>query len=46
MVPTNGTTFYDLSGLPEVQDLDPNTIKMASMMTNVFEDSDTNFAFG
>jgi hypothetical protein len=45
VVPTNGTTFYDLSDLPQVSDLDPRTIKMASLITNVFEDGDSNFAY-
>lgn len=45
IVPTNGTTFYDLSDLPSVDSLDPHTVKMASMITNVFEDGDPNFSF-
>jgi hypothetical protein len=43
--PTNGTTFYDLSGLPNVSEIAYNTITMSSLITNVFEDSDPNFAF-
>ncbi|KAI7899948.1 lysozyme-like domain-containing protein [Cokeromyces recurvatus] len=45
IVSTNGTTFYDQSDLPEVKSLDSRLIKMASMITNVFEDGDTNFAY-
>lgn len=43
--PLNGTTFYDLSDLPMVESIDDNTRKMASMITNVFEDGDPYFAF-
>ncbi|KAG0164682.1 hypothetical protein DFQ28_009972 [Apophysomyces sp. BC1034] len=43
--PTNGTTFYDISGLPEVNEVDPHTRKMASLITNVFEEGDTTFAY-
>ena len=45
IVPKNGTTFYDLSDLPQVTEMNVNTIKMASLITNVFEDGDSNFAF-
>lgn len=45
IVPKNGTTFYDLSDLPLVNEMNVNTIKMASLITNVFEDGDSNFAF-
>ncbi|EPB87619.1 hypothetical protein HMPREF1544_05603 [Mucor circinelloides 1006PhL] len=45
IVPKNGTTFYDLSDLPLVNEMNANTIKMASLITNVFEDGDSNFAF-
>ncbi|KAF7722679.1 hypothetical protein EC973_002842 [Apophysomyces ossiformis] len=41
----NGTFFYDLTGLPEVNDVDPHTRKMASLITNVFEEGDTVFAY-
>ncbi|CAO3651648.1 unnamed protein product [Mucor hiemalis] len=43
--PLNGTTFYDLSDLPMVESIDENTSRMASMITNVFEDGDPYFAF-
>jgi hypothetical protein len=43
--PTNGTTFYDLRHLPQVDKINPHTVKMASMITNVFEDGDANFAY-
>jgi hypothetical protein len=45
VTPTNGTTFYDLSELPKVDSIDENTRKMASMITNVFEDGDPFFAY-
>ncbi|KAI9470884.1 MAG: lysozyme-like domain-containing protein [Benjaminiella poitrasii] len=45
IVPTNGTTFYDLSDLPEVNKIDPKLVKFASLITNVFEDGDANFAY-
>ncbi|GAA5808245.1 hypothetical protein MFLAVUS_001633 [Mucor flavus] len=44
VTPTNGTTFYDLSDLPQAH-IQPNTATMASLITNVFEDGDVHFAF-
>lgn len=43
--PTNGTTFYNLDHLPKIKDINQHTVKMASLITNVFEDGDPNFAF-
>lgn len=45
METNNGTTFYDLSELPEIAQVDPQTVKMASLITNVFEESSTSFAY-
>lgn len=41
----NGTTFYDLSAYPQVTQIDPHTVQMASLITNVFEEGDTSFAY-
>ncbi|KAI8356681.1 lysozyme-like domain-containing protein [Blakeslea trispora] len=43
--PKNGTTFYSLTGLPKISKIDDNTIKIASMITNVFEDGTPNFSY-
>lgn len=44
VTPTNGTTFYDLSDLPQAN-IKPNTATIASLITNVFEDGDVHFAY-
>ncbi|KAI8984004.1 lysozyme-like domain-containing protein [Mycotypha africana] len=41
----NGTVFYDLSDLPEVNSIVSHDRKVASLITNVFEDGDANFAY-
>lgn len=43
--PTNGTTYYDLSALPQVNNLDPQKVLISGMITNVFEDGDPFFAY-
>ncbi|KAI9264467.1 lysozyme-like domain-containing protein [Sporodiniella umbellata] len=43
--PTNGTTFYDLSAYPAVTQVSSNVAKIASLITNVFEEGDTSFAY-
>ncbi|KAI9248532.1 lysozyme-like domain-containing protein [Phascolomyces articulosus] len=38
-------TFYDLSSLPEVTWVDPRMVRIASMVTNVFENGDKIFGY-
>ncbi|KAI8141385.1 lysozyme-like domain-containing protein [Fennellomyces sp. T-0311] len=43
---TDGTdTYYDLSGLPQVDSVDPRVVKIASLVTNVFEYGDKNVGY-
>ncbi|KAF7723437.1 hypothetical protein EC973_002036 [Apophysomyces ossiformis] len=40
----NCTTFYDISKLPD-ESIDPHTIKMAELITNVFENGNTQMGY-
>ena len=41
----NMDTYYDLKDLPQIKSVDPRVVKMASLVTNVFEYGDKRFGY-